>query len=100
MQCLKLILGVQWIFQILNRRWRIFGSLVDVGGYPRSLMDASGYFISVEFGGIVRSVESSGFLRYRVDISGNLRLSGFFKFWFKVRAVYYRVFLLIIGGGK
>jgi hypothetical protein len=28
----------------------------------------------VEFGGILRLVESSGFLRYRVDISRNLRL--------------------------
>ena len=59
-------------------------------------------------------VESGGFLRCRVDISGNLRLvdlgrnlrlvdlSGFprFYFRFRFRAVYYKVFLLIIGGGK
>ena len=59
-------------------------------------------------------VESSRFLRYRVDISRNLRLvdlgrnlrlvdpSRFprFYFRFRFRAVYYKVFLLIIGGGK
>ena len=59
-------------------------------------------------------VESSGFLRCRVDISRNLRLvdlsgnlrlvdlSRFprFYFRFRFRAVYYKAFLLIIGGGK
>ena len=54
----------------------------------------------MEFGRIVRLVESSKFLRCKVDIGGNLRLSRFFKFQFRVRVVYYRVFLLIIGGGK
>ena len=68
----------------------------------------------MEFSRILRLVESSGFLRYRVDISRNLRLvdlsrnlrlvdlSGFSKFYFRFRfrAVYYKVFLLIIGGGK
>ena len=44
-------------------------------------------------------------LRYRVDISRNLRLvdlSRFprFYFRFRFRVVYYKVFLLIIGGGK
>ena len=68
-------------------------------------MDISGIFILVEFGGILRLVESGGFLRYRVDISRNLRLvdlSGFprFYFRFRFRAVYYKVFLLITGGGK
>ena len=46
-------------------------------------MDISGIFILVEFGKILGLVESGGFLRYRVDISGNLRLvdfSGFPKF--------------------
>ena len=75
-------------------------SLVDVGGYPRSLMDASGYFILVEFSEIVRSVKSSGFLRCRVDIGGNLRLSKFPKFQFRVRVVYYKAFLLATGGSK
>ena len=68
-------------------------------------MDISRIFISVEFGRILRLVESSRFLRCRVDISRNLRLvdlSGFprFYFRFRFRAVYYKVFLLIIGGGK
>ena len=45
----------------------------------------------MEFGGIVRC---------GVDISRNLRLGKFLKFWFRVRVIYYRVFLLIIGGGK
>ena len=68
----------------------------------------------MEFSRILRLVESSRFLRYRVDISRNLRLvdlsrnlrlvdlSGFprFYFRFRFRAVYYKAFLLIIGGGK
>jgi hypothetical protein len=54
----------------------------------------------MKFGGIIRLVESSGFLRCRVDIGGNLRLSRIFKFWFRVKVVYYKVFLLITGGGK
>ena len=57
----------------------------------------------MEFNGIIRSVESSEFLKCRVDISENLRLidlSGFFKFWFRVRAVSYKAFLLVTGGGK
>ena len=53
---------------------------MDVGGYSKSLADVGGYLVLVEFSGIVKSVKSSGFLRYRVDISGNLRLSRFFKF--------------------
>ena len=68
-------------------------------------MDISGIFILVEFGGILKLVESSGFLRCGVDISGNLRLvdlSRFPKFYFRFRfrAVYYKAFLLITGGGK
>ena len=74
--------------------------MVDVGGYPRSLMDASGYLVLVEFGEIVKSVESSKFLRYRVDFSGNLRLNRFPKFWFGVKIVYYKAFLLTMGGNK
>ena len=59
-------------------------------------MDISRIFILVEF---------SRFLRYRVDISRNLRLvdlSRFprFYFRFRFRVVYYKAFLLIIGGGK
>ena len=68
-------------------------------------MDISRIFILVEFSRILRLVESSRFLRYRVDISRNLRLvdlSRFprFYFRFRFRAVYYKVFLLIIEGGK
>ena len=54
----------------------------------------------MEFSRIVRLVEFSKFLRCKVNISGNLRLSKFFKFQFRVRAVYYKAFLLIIGGSK
>ena len=56
--------------------------------------------------GVSRSLvlmEFSGILRCRVDISRNLRLmdfSKFFKFWFGVKVVYYRAFLLIIRGSK
>ena len=68
----------------------------------------------MEFSGILRLVESGRFLRYRVDISRNLRLvdlsrnlrlvdfSRFprFYFRFRFRAVHYKAFLLITGGGK
>ncbi len=57
----------------------------------------------VDISRIPRLVESSRFLRRRVDISRNLRLidfSRFPRFQFRVRVVYYRVFLLIIQGGK
>ena len=68
----------------------------------------------MEFSGILRLVESSRFLRSRVDISRNLRLvdlggnlrlvdlSKFSRFYFRFRfrAVYYKVFLLITGGSK
>ena len=57
----------------------------------------------MEFSGIIRLVESSRFLRYKVDISGNLRLVDLnrsSKFQFKVRVVYNRAFLLAIGGSK
>ena len=73
---------------------------MDISGYSRSLADVGGYFVLVEFSGIVRLVKSSGFLRCGVDIGRNLRLSGFFKFWFKVRVIYYKVFLLVMGGSK
>ena len=80
----------------------------------RSLVDISRIFISVEFGRILGLVESSGFLRYRVDISRNLRLVDLsrnlrlvdlgrfpkFYFRFRFRAVRYKAFLLITGGSK
>ena len=67
------------------------------------MADVSGYLILVEFGGIIRSVEFSRFLRCGVDISRNFRLmdfSKFLRFQFKVRIVCYRTFLLVIRGGK
>ena len=79
--------------------------LVESGGFLRCRVDISRNLIFVEFGRILRLVESSGFLRYRVDIGRNLRLvdlGGFprFYFRFRFRAVRYKVFLLITGGGK
>ena len=76
---------------------------MDVYRYSKSLADVIRYIILVKFSRIIRLVESSKFFRYRVDISGNLKLinlSGFLKFWFRVRAVSYRAFLLVMGGGK
>ena len=69
----------------------------------KSLIDVSGNFILIEFGGIPRLVKSSKFLRYKVDINRNLRLMDFSKFprfQFGVRIVYYKTFLLIIRGSK
>ena len=66
-------------------------------------MDISRIFILVEFGRILRLVESSRFLRCRIDIGRNLRLvdlSGFPRFRFRVRVVYCKAFLLITGGSK
>ena len=57
----------------------------------------------MEFSGILRLVESSGFFKCEVDISKNLRLvdlSGFPKFQFRVRLVSYKAFLFTTGGGK
>ena len=57
--------------------------LVDVCRYFKSLVDVIRYLILVEFSGIIKLMESSGFLKCGVDISGNLRLidfSRFFKF--------------------
>ena len=80
-----------------------FKFLADVCGYFRSLVDIIEYLILVEFSGIIRLVEFNKFLKCRVDISGNFRLmnlSGFPKFQFRVRAVFYKAFLLAIGGSK
>ena len=43
-------------------------------------MDISRILILVEFSRIPILVESSGFLKYRVDISGNLRLVDLSRF--------------------
>ena len=82
---------------------RYFGSLTDINRYFKFLVDIYRYLILIKFSGIIRSVESSKFLKYKVDINGNLRLmdlSGFPKFQFRVKAVHYRAFLLATGGGK
>ena len=68
-------------------------------------MDVGGNLMFIEFSRILRLVESSRFLRCRVDISGNLRLVDLggnlrFYFRFRFRAVYYKAFLLITGGSK
>ena len=57
----------------------------------------------VKFSRIIRLIKSSKFLRCGADINKNLRLidfSRFLKFWFRVKAVYYRAFLFAMGGGK
>ena len=76
-------LGFSRYFGSLTDVNRYFKFLVDICRYFKSLVDVVGYLILVKFSGIIRLVESSEFLRYKVDISGNLRLmdlSGFFKF--------------------
>ena len=69
----------------------------------RFLISVSESLILVKFGGVSKLVKSNKFFRRGVDISRNFRLinfSKFPKFRFRVRAVYYRVFLLIIRGSK
>jgi len=66
-------------------------------------MGISGNLILVGFGRILRLIELSGFLRYKVDISGNFRLvgpSGFSRFRFKVETVNCKTLLLAMGGSK
>ena len=48
--------------------------MVESSRFLRYRVDISRIFILVEFSRILRLVESSRFLRYRVDISRNLRL--------------------------
>ena len=77
-------LGFSGYFRSLTDVNGYSGFLADVCGYSRSLADVVGYLILVKF-------------------SGNLRLmdlSGFLKFWFRVRVVSYKVFLLAMGGSK
>ena len=76
-------MGFSGYFRSLTDVNGYFKFLVDVYRYFRSLADVIGYLILVEFSGIIRSVESGGFLKYGVDINRNLRLidlSGFLKF--------------------
>ena len=96
-------MGFSGYFKFLIDINGYFRFLVDVCGYFRSLIDIIRYLILVKFSEIIKLVESGKFLRYKVDISGNLRLidlSGFLKFRFKVRVVHYRAFLFALGGGK
>ena len=96
-------MGFNGYFRSLTDINRYFRFLADVYGYSRSLADVIGYLILIKFSGIIRSIESGKFLRYKVDISGNLKLidlSRFSKFWFRVRAVSYRTFLFATGGSK
>ena len=86
--------------------------LVESGRFLRCRVDIGRSLAFIEFGRnltfiefskILGLVESSGFLRYRVEIGRNLRLvdlGRFFRFRFRVRAVRYKAFLLITGGGK
>ena len=53
-------------------RYSSWGRFIGFSRNSRSLVDISGIFILVEFGRILRLVESSRFLRCRVDISRNL----------------------------
>ena len=48
--------------------------LVESSGFLRCRVDVSRNLTFVEFSRILRLVESGRFLRYRVDISRNLRL--------------------------
>ena len=66
-------------------------------------MDINRSLILVKFSSIPKLIESSKFLKYKVDTSKNLRLvdpSGFTRFWCKVRVIHYKAFLLAIGGSK
>ena len=96
----KLLLSFRW-YSVRDPLLEFSGYsrfLLNISGYSGSLTDASGYLISVEFSKILKSVKSSRFLRYRVDISKNL--NRFPKFRFEVKVIHYKTFLLIIGGGK
>ena len=58
---------------ILVEFGKILG-LVESSGFLRCRVDIGGSLAFIEFSGLPRLVESSGFLRYRVDIGRNLRL--------------------------
>ena len=76
-------MGFNKYFRSLIDVNRYFRFLADIYKYFRSLADVVRYLILVKFSGIIRLVESGGFLKCGVDISRNLRLidlSKFFKF--------------------
>ena len=53
---------------------------MDISRYSRSLTDINRYLILIKFSKIIKLMEFNKFLKYRVNISKNLRLSGFPKF--------------------
>ena len=73
-------MGFSKYFKSLTDINRYSRFLTDVYGYSRSLADVVRYLILVKFSGIIRSVESGKFLKYKVDISGNLRLMDLSEF--------------------
>ena len=96
-------MGFSGYFKSLIDVNRYFRFLVNICRYFKSLIYVVGYLILIKFSGIIRSVESSEFLKYKVDINRNLRLmdlSKFLKFQFGVKVVSYRAFLLTTGGSK
>ena len=69
----------------------------------RSLININANLILVEFSGFSKLVKFSIFLRCGVDTSGNPRLinfSGFFRFQFKAKIVYYRASSYTVRGSK
>ena len=76
-------MGFSGYFKSLIDVNRYFRFLADVYRYFKSLVDIIRYLILIKFSGIIGLVESGGFLKYKIDISGNFRLmdlSGFFRF--------------------
>ncbi len=57
----------------------------------------------VEFGGIFRLTEFSGFLGCGVDFNRNFKpvdFNRFFRLWFGAKMIYYKAFLFVTRGGK
>jgi len=59
----------------------VFGSLVYVGRILRRRVGIGGNLTLVEFSGIPRLVESSGFFRYGVDSYRNFKLVDYGRFF-------------------
>ena len=74
-----LLLGFSRYFKSLIDTSRFFRFLIDICGYFRFLADVIKYLILVKF---------------------SKNLNRFLKFWFRIKIVYYRVFLFIIKGSK
>src|ERR1700721_4734515 len=71
---LLVLLGTKLKLLLSLGRRSSLGQFIGFSRNSRSLVDISRIFILVEFSGILGLVESGGFLRYRVNISRNLRL--------------------------